>query len=595
MSMNRVVFAATTLSLAMSALLGAQTRTGAAAGAQAQYKGVFEPVSYSEDIDFHQVYFVTADVGWVSGDHGTIIRTTDGGKTWEAQLGGDPEDKGERVRVLHFLDERRGWAVQDKKLLRTTDGENWEEIGSVPYNVNYLAFTSPRVGFLGGGEGHSVAGAHQIFKTTDGGRNWKPVWTCQAKVSIGGLNQNHTCVVGQIHFPTAHVGYAALNRGCQGVGCGGPSLIAKTTDGGNSWQILNGPGNFETDEVAGVRFIDENTGFARTFSKKLHMTTDGGQTWRGIPVNGSADMRFADPSVGWGIELGWTDLRWSFTTDGGRRWSSREMKLPAQIWGFSLPRRDRAFIVGDHGMIFRYRVVPTSAPVGPNVVVGAAMPAYESPLDEQVAQLETVIHDMSAELEAFTPPSSGGVTPAGTPINMDSASVADSAAAWNEPFSAPLPPATGYTANCCKKSFSRLDLTLSLLSESLPQFIAQYKNLNLLLVAMRMSSELPGDYRNLKGGLRTFRTAQDKESAKAALADVLAALKALKQTTAESMQQVLPPVSSGSDEDGGMAAFAQPGSAPAATPKAAAKKDDKSAVKEAAKKGLGGLLKKKIP
>src|SRR4051794_28856843 len=101
----------------------------------------------------------------------------------------------------------------------------------------------------------------------------------------------------------------------------------------------------------------------------------------------------------------------------------------------------------------------------------------------------------------------GGVTPAGSPFNTDSAQAADSAVAWSEPFEAPLPPASSFTAKCCGKSFSRLDLTIGLLAETLPQFIAQYRNLNLLVAAIRMGTTLPGDYRNLKAGLRTFRNA----------------------------------------------------------------------------------------
>ncbi len=56
----------------------------------ASAKGVWEPVSYTEDLELTDVAFVTPDVGWVSGDKGTILHTKDGGKTWDAQLGGDP-------------------------------------------------------------------------------------------------------------------------------------------------------------------------------------------------------------------------------------------------------------------------------------------------------------------------------------------------------------------------------------------------------------------------------------------------------------------------------------------------------------------------
>jgi hypothetical protein len=37
---------------------------------------------------------------------------------------------------------------------------------------------------------------------------------------------------------------------------------------------------------------------------------------------------------------------------------SREFKFPVEPNAFSLPTRDRAYVVGDHGMIYRCRIVP---------------------------------------------------------------------------------------------------------------------------------------------------------------------------------------------------------------------------------------------
>ncbi len=239
--------------------LGAQTRTTTT---QPQFKGILEPVSYTEDLDLTHVFFVNADVGWVSGKGGTILRTMDGGNTWEAQLGGDPEDRAAPVRMLHFLDERRGWAIQGEgvtpyKTLHTRDGESWEEIGTAPHGADDIVFTSPETGFLAGNPSMSVTGNNIMYRTSDGGRTWKPVWTCAAKLAMGGLTQNFGCVIGQIRFPAPAVGYAVARRGC--TGCGGPSLMAKTTDGGATWKIMTGPGVFEEDEVQGIFFLDELT------------------------------------------------------------------------------------------------------------------------------------------------------------------------------------------------------------------------------------------------------------------------------------------------------------------------------------------------
>ena len=639
-----VLGVAATVALAMSSIAGAQARPTT----QPQFKGILEPVSYTEDLNLRAVYFVNGEVGWVGGVGGTILRTVDAGKTWEAQLGGDPESKAPRLNSFYFLDERQGWASQGEaghtyKVLRTRDGESWEEIGKLPYGGNQLVFTSAETGFVDGNPGMAVSGSSYIFRTTDGGKTWKQNWQCQAKVSVGGLNKNIGCVIAQLQFPTPAVGYAAVGSGCIGMGCGGPPLIAKTTDGGETWSVLNGPGD-QGDEVTSILFLDEMTGFARLTSKKLHMTTDGGATWRGLIATPGEAIRFADPSVGWAVELGWSELRFAWTTDGGKRWNDRQIRLPTTMRAFSLPRRDRAYLVGDDGMIFRYSVVPIAQPLGPNDKVAPAMPGFDSPIDEQVQQLEQVISEISTALEKAPEPKPGADSAAAGGAAPDSAAgfaAADSAAtaAEGEPFDAPLAPASDFTANCCKKSFSRLEVVLGALATTLPEFIGKYKNLNLLLAAIRMGAVLPNEYRAVKGGLRAFRKAGNKEEAEGALASVSAALSALKATTAVSMQQQLPPPPSGGDMEAAAPASAAPApasaaQAPAASPNAStanpvaapnaatqqpsavsgaaravsdtvssvvkdsSKAAGKDAAKEAAdkaKKALGGLLRRKKP
>lgn len=543
--MRSLTIRATALLLALmaSGALGAQAPSRP--GAQPQVKGVFEPVSYTEDIDLHSVFFANADVGWAAGKQGTIIHTKDGGATWTAQLGGDPADKAAKIELLRFVDERHGWAAQGRKILATRDGESWEEIGTLPYYVGDMAFLSPTEGVLAGGSDIYSQGANTIFRTTDGGKTWKPAWGCVAKVQLAGLSRNLACNVQQLHFVTPAVGYAVVRSKCNGAGCEPPPLIGKTTDGGMSWTTMMGPGDAERDAVTSIFFLDENTGVARLASKKLHMTTDGGATWRGIVAAPGPDIRFADPSVGLAVELDRRDPGMSYTVDGGKRWSSRELRLPATVRDISLPRRDRAYIVGDHGLVFRYSVVPASKALAQSDIPAPAMPGFDSPLDEQVTQLEKVVADIASTIGGGA---GGGVTPAGSPAaaagraGPETGATAESGAAGGgASFDTPLPPASPFTDKCCKKNFSQLEVVLGALNKSLPDFIGKYRNLNLLLAAVRMGAELPGEYRSVREGLGTFKKAETREDAAAALASVSSALTALKQTTAITMQQQLPP------------------------------------------------------
>ena len=87
-----------------------------------------------------------------------------------------------------------------------------------------------------------------------------------------------------IRFPTQNVGYAVGGADWY---TDGPSSVAKTTDGGQTWsiQLLTG----FPDWLKGLDCKDANTCFASGNYAKLLRTTDGGATWvKGdmVPFNG---------------------------------------------------------------------------------------------------------------------------------------------------------------------------------------------------------------------------------------------------------------------------------------------------------------------
>src|ERR1700686_299881 len=79
-------------------------QSSASAGSESHFKGIFEPVSYPEDLNLSTAFFVTSEQGWVAGEKGTILHTSDAGQTWKAQLGGDPNSEGPEVKDLRFVD-----------------------------------------------------------------------------------------------------------------------------------------------------------------------------------------------------------------------------------------------------------------------------------------------------------------------------------------------------------------------------------------------------------------------------------------------------------------------------------------------------------
>ncbi len=303
--------------------------------AQPKFKAIWEPVNYKEDVHLFDVYFVSKEEGWVSGAAGTILHTKDGGNSWTVELGGDPHAEGAELKRLFFADSTHGWAQAWNTLFRTTDGASWQQVSG---DIRGDAF------FVSDLDGFRVYGK-KIFATNDGGMNWKESFACHAKMEVQGLTQETDCDLWTLHFPTAMVGYAM----------GDKRITAKTEDGGETWNVLVGPEEPGDQRVYNAFFLDVNTGYE--VRSGLYRTTDGGQTWQGVIAHlaqGYPKVKFSGREVGWSC-LGGT---WAYTVDGGKHWTSREVRFPAPVASFSLPTPDRGYVVGDHGMIYRYRVVP---------------------------------------------------------------------------------------------------------------------------------------------------------------------------------------------------------------------------------------------
>ena len=59
--------------------------------------------------------------------------------------------------------------------------------------------------------------------------------------------------------------------------------------------------------------------------------------------------------MGWAIRY----KNMNYTTDGGQHWITRDIQFPASVEEFSIVRPDSGYVVGAHGMVYRYRVVPS--------------------------------------------------------------------------------------------------------------------------------------------------------------------------------------------------------------------------------------------
>ena len=322
-----------------------------------KFKAIFEPVNYDQDVELLSVYCADEKNCWAAGGTNeargpVIIHTTDAGDHWTLEAG-DPESDAYAFERLRFVDEHLGFALQrtgsNCNIYRTTDGEHWLPVGKTGRDsVDPYYFTSATSGV--------IAESDKIKLTQDDGQTWQTVATCAAKAHVNGLARNVGCQFKAMSFPTSSTGYVVAMSGEDHDNL----FLAKTTDAGATWNILTLDVHNDGEGPKDIHFVDENTGFMRVGygdTGKLYKTADGGNTWTAIAVSAGDFLRFSeDKRAGWAFHYS----HLGFSADGGEHWSSRQLNFPASPENSSLPRGNFGMVVGDHGMIYRYRIVPVA-------------------------------------------------------------------------------------------------------------------------------------------------------------------------------------------------------------------------------------------
>jgi photosystem II stability/assembly factor-like uncharacterized protein len=302
---------------------------------------------FMEDATLHAIQFVNADEGWAVGDEGVVLRTVDGGKTWDRQ----PTGTRASLRSLCFLSAEVGWIAGREELpqggsvgvlLYTNDsGGKWHRVlvNALP-GLNKIVFLDGKTGFLlGDGAEHLPSG---LFRTTDSGRSWRPVpgprvpswldgdfqdadtgaltgaWSHLSILRQGGVIAADVDPLGGRHVRAIRL----LSGRAVAVGDGGLVLTSKT--GGKGWGYVDL--KLPADILGCLDFQAIGTSGSHVWlagrpgSLVLH-SPDQGWTWelqktaQSLPLCG---VFFRDARQGWAVGALGTILK---TEDGGKSWT----------------------------------------------------------------------------------------------------------------------------------------------------------------------------------------------------------------------------------------------------------------------------------
>jgi photosystem II stability/assembly factor-like uncharacterized protein len=266
---------------------------------------------------------VSRQVAWASGARGTVLRTVDGGRTW--QQVGPPDAATLDFRDIEAFDARTAVALsigegENSRIYRTTDGgrtwtESFRNTDPAAF-YNCVAFFDPRHGLA---TGDPVAGRFNVLSTSDGGRSWTHL-------------PGPAALTGEYQFSASGQCVSVVGAKDAWLATGGSSVarVLHSADRGRTWTASETP--LASSESAGVfatAFRTPHTGIAiggdfaapTNGANALALTRDGGRTWR-EPTTAPAGYRSGVtyhpflPNVLIAVGPTGSDV----SLDGGRNW-----------------------------------------------------------------------------------------------------------------------------------------------------------------------------------------------------------------------------------------------------------------------------------
>ncbi|MEW5798459.1 MAG: IPT/TIG domain-containing protein, partial [Bacteroidota bacterium] len=211
---------------------------------------------------------------------------------------------------------------------------------STTEHVYALEFASATLGFAGTGTG-------KIYRTTDGGTSWLPVFN----------NTSVTDFINYIKFDNSTTGIAIGD----GISSSSNLAFLRTTDGGVTW-LNNNTYLFGTTTPSQVHFITSSLGFmagnltsGSSTIRGIFKTTNYGNTWNFYPVAKTAfDSTVSTSGVVFlnsaqGLAVKNDSTLWK-TSNGGVTWT-KVGQLPHWGYGVTYLNSSTALVVGSHGMV----------------------------------------------------------------------------------------------------------------------------------------------------------------------------------------------------------------------------------------------------
>jgi len=214
----------------------------------------------------YSMVFNDENTGLIHKENRHIVKTTDGGLTWNSVL--EPVDFNSRNKVggLTFGDASTGYAwmslndYAEYHIYKTTNGgDNWDEI----QNISGPGYLTGSIGFFDANTGFMAGPDMWIKTTTDGGSIWE-----DAVINNLPADFPATRDAGAVTVVDANTAWII-----------GEGLLLKTTDKGANWNFMETGLSLSDTTFYTISFLNDQLGYIGTYEGSILKTTDGGNSW----------------------------------------------------------------------------------------------------------------------------------------------------------------------------------------------------------------------------------------------------------------------------------------------------------------------------
>ena len=250
------------------------------------------------------ISFPSADTGFICGGNSLILRTIDGGATWEEQNFPFP---GRQLHDVNFINNNRGYIPSGRAVYYTFDtGETWS-YSTLPGLFSAYEKTS----FLGDSTIFAFGLYGRIAKSSDMGLSWELFYLAanyeEVHTKVQFANHLTGYIGGKVRFPNEAPIFRRTDDGGQtwqdvaipsaiksvadvavispddvwigsGNSLGGKSNLYHSTDGGLTWNMKIVGNSNSSEGIKRIKFFNALEGYALN-SSHLFKTMDGGETW----------------------------------------------------------------------------------------------------------------------------------------------------------------------------------------------------------------------------------------------------------------------------------------------------------------------------